>query len=93
MAHNAKYVEVRNRLRTVRKVKGWTLREVEEYSHGDICAVVLGSWERGTRKPTLERLMFLCEDDEDFRKELANEIMKSDKFANTFSPTTYKGGK
>jgi transcriptional regulator with XRE-family HTH domain len=106
MAHNAKYVEVRNRLRTVRKVKGWTLREVEEYSHGDICAVVLGSWERGTRKPTLERLMFLCEDiyrvslsaiisdnDEDFRKELANEIMKSDKFANTFSPTIYKGGK
>jgi len=51
MAHNAKYVEVRNRLRTVRKVN------------------------------------------EDFRKELANEIMKSDKFANTFSPTTYKGGK
>jgi len=50
--------------------------------------------------------MFLCEEiyrvslsaiisdnDEDFRKELANEIMKSDKFANTFSPTTYKGGK
>jgi len=62
MAHNAKYVEVRARLRTVRKVKGWTLREVEEYSHGDICAVVLGSWERGNRKPTLERLLFLCED-------------------------------
>jgi transcriptional regulator with XRE-family HTH domain len=62
MAHNAKYVEVRERLRTVRKIKGWTLREVEEYSHGDICAVVLGSWERGNRKPTLERLLFLCED-------------------------------
>jgi transcriptional regulator with XRE-family HTH domain len=106
MAHNAKYVEVRNRLRTVRKVKGWTLREVEEYSHGDICAVVLGSWERGNRKPTLERLLYLCEDiyriplsaiisnnDEDFREALAKEIMKSDKFANTFSPTIYKGGK
>jgi transcriptional regulator with XRE-family HTH domain len=62
MAHNAKYAEVRARLRTIRKVKGWTLRDVEEYSHGDICAVVLGSWERGNRKPTLERLLFLCED-------------------------------
>jgi transcriptional regulator with XRE-family HTH domain len=105
MAHNANYVEVLNRLRTVRKVKGWTLREVEEYSHGDVCAIVLGSWERGTRKPTLERLMFLCEDiyriplsailsnnDEDFRKALANEIMKSDKFANTFSPLIHKRG-
>jgi len=106
MAHNAKYVEVRARLRTVRKVKGWTLREVEEYSHGDICAVVLGSWERGNRKPTLERLLYLCEDiyriplsaivsdnDEDFRKALVIEIMKSGKFANTFSPAIYKGGK
>jgi transcriptional regulator with XRE-family HTH domain len=106
MAHNAKYVEVRNRLRTVRKVKGWTLREVEEYSHGDICAVVLGSWERGNRKPTLERLLYLCEDiyriplsaiisnnDEDFREALAKEIMRSDKFANTFSPNIYRGEK
>jgi transcriptional regulator with XRE-family HTH domain len=106
MAHNAKYVEVRERLRTVRKVKGWTLREVEEYSHGDVCAIVLGSWERGTRKPTLERLLFLCENiyriplsaivsdnDEDFRKSLVDEIIKSSKFANTFSPTIYKGGK
>jgi transcriptional regulator with XRE-family HTH domain len=106
MAHNANYVEVRNRLRTVRKVKGWTLREVEEYSHGDICAIVLGSWERGNRKPTLERLLFLCENiyriplsaiisnnDEDFREALAKEIMKSDKFANTFSPNIYRGGK
>jgi transcriptional regulator with XRE-family HTH domain len=97
MAHNAKYVEVRQRLRTVRKVKGWTLQDVADQSHGDICAVVLGSWERGNRKPTLERLLFLCEEiyriplsaivgsnDEDFRKALANEIMKSDKFANTF---------
>ena len=97
MAHNAKYLEVRQRLRTVRKVKGWTLHEVEKYSHGEICSVVLGSWERGNRKPTLERLLFLCEDiyriplsaivsdnDEDFRKALANEIMRSDKFAKTF---------
>ena len=106
MAHNANYAEVRNRLRTVRKVKGWTLREVEEYSHGDICAVVLGSWERGNRKPTLERLLYLCEDIyriplsaivgsnyEDFRKALVDEIMKSNKFANTFYPSIYKGGK
>jgi transcriptional regulator with XRE-family HTH domain len=106
MAHNANYLEVRNRLRTVRKVKGWTLREVEEYSHGDILAVVLGSWERGNRKPTLERLLYLCEDiyriplsaiisnnDEDFREALAKEIMRSDKFAKTFSPNIYRGEK
>jgi transcriptional regulator with XRE-family HTH domain len=62
MAHNADYKLVLQRLRTVRKVKGWTLSEVEQYSHGVVCAVVLGSWERGNRKPTLERLLFLCED-------------------------------
>lgn len=62
MAHNANYTLVLQRLRTVRKVKGWTLHEVEEYSHGEVCAVVLGSWERGTRKPSLERLLKLCEE-------------------------------
>jgi transcriptional regulator with XRE-family HTH domain len=97
MAHNAKYVEVRARLRTVRKVKGWTLREVEEYSHGDICAVVLGSWERGNRKPTLERLLFLCEDI--YRIPLSaivsgsNEDFVEQLVANYLPPAIYRGGK
>jgi transcriptional regulator with XRE-family HTH domain len=60
MAHNADYTLVLQRLRTVRKVKGWTLHEVEQYSHGEVNAIVLGSWERGTRKPSLERLLKLC---------------------------------
>lgn len=105
MAHNAEYQLILQRLRTVRKVKGWTLKKVEEYSHGDILAVVLGSWERGNRKPSLERLIILCTeiyhvpfsalllDDEGFRNALAHEIMRSDKFAKTFSPAIYRGGK
>ena len=60
MAHNADYKLILQRLRSVRKIKGWTLRHVEEYSHGEISAIVLGSWERGTRKPSLERLLVLC---------------------------------
>jgi len=94
MAHNADYVEVRKRLRKFRDVKGLSLHNVESLSRGEFMAVTLGSWERGDRKPTLERLLFLCEeiyripisvivsgDNEEFKKALANEIMKGDLFA------------
>jgi len=94
MAHNADYAEVRKRLRKFRDVKGLSLHNVESLSRGEFMAVTLGSWERGDRKPTLERLLFLCEeiyripisvivsgDNEEFKKALANEIMKGDLFA------------
>jgi len=94
MAHNADYVEVRKRLRKFRDVKGLSLHNVESLSRGEFMAVTLGSWERGDRKPTLERLLSLCEeiyripisvivsgDNEEFKKALANEIMKGDLFA------------
>jgi hypothetical protein len=54
------YKEITNRLRLVRQIKGWTLHEVEKNSNGEINAIALGSWERGDRKPTLERLLILC---------------------------------
>ena len=54
------YKVVTQRLRLVRKIKGWTLHEVEKHSNGEINAISLGSWERGDRKPTLERLLILC---------------------------------
>ena len=54
------YKEITNRLRLVRKIKGLTLHEVEKQSNGEINAIALGSWERGDRKPTLERLLVLC---------------------------------
>jgi transcriptional regulator with XRE-family HTH domain len=54
------YKEITYRLRLVRKIKGWTLHEVEKHSNGKINGIALGSWERGDRKPTLERLLVLC---------------------------------
>jgi transcriptional regulator with XRE-family HTH domain len=93
MAYNANYVEVRKRLRKFRDVKGLSLQNVEILSRGEFMAVTLGSWERGDRKPTLERLLFLCEeiyripisavvsgDDEEFKKALINEITKGNLF-------------
>ncbi len=53
------YKEITYRLRLVRKIKGLTLHEVEKHSNGEINALALGSWERGDRKPTLERLLVL----------------------------------
>jgi transcriptional regulator with XRE-family HTH domain len=97
MAHNADYKLVLQRLRTVRKLKGWTLREVEEYSHGDVCAIVLGSWERGTRKPSLERLLFLC--NEIYRVPLAVIVSGSHEdfikqMVSSYLPPSYiEGGK
>ena len=54
------YKEITHRLRLVRKIKGWTLHEVEKQSNGEINAIALGSWERGDRKPRLEQLLVLC---------------------------------
>lgn len=92
MAHNANYSEVRQRLRTIRKIKGWTLSEVEQYSHGAVRAVVIGSWERGNRNPPLERLLFLCEEiyhvplssivsgsQEDFMKQVVASFLTNEK--------------
>ena len=48
-------------LKELRKKKGYTLQEFEEKSQGEIKAVVLGSYERGTRAISLARLEQLAE--------------------------------
>lgn len=48
-------------LKDLRKKRGYTLTEFEEKSNGEIKAVVLGSYERGTRAISLARLEQLAE--------------------------------
>lgn len=49
------------RLRTIRVAAGLTLRQVEIKSRGKWKAVVVGSYERGTRHLSLMRAVELCE--------------------------------
>ena len=49
------------RLRAVRKAKKLSLTEVEELSSGRFKAVVIGSYERGARAMTVERLIALSD--------------------------------
>ena len=51
---------VGERLRELRRARGWTLRDVEERSEGRFTVGSLGAYERGTRMITAERLMGLC---------------------------------
>lgn len=44
------------KLREIRRKRGITLHEFESLSNGSVKAVVLGSYERGTRAVSLERL-------------------------------------
>ena len=48
-------------LRDLRRKKGYTLEEFEKLSQGAIKAVVLGSYERGTRAISLARIAQLAE--------------------------------
>lgn len=48
------------RLRSIRKSRGWTLHDVEKVSDGSIKAVVMGSYERGTRAISLARALELA---------------------------------
>ena len=48
------------RLRSLRKSRGWTLHDVERISKGSIKAVVMGSYERGTRSISLPRCLELA---------------------------------
>ena len=51
---------VATRLRTFRKSRGWTLHDIEKKSSGSIKAVVMGSYERGTRAISLARALELA---------------------------------
>ncbi|MTA31503.1 MAG: hypothetical protein F2526_00125 [Actinobacteria bacterium] len=52
---------VARRIRTLRKERGWTLHEVETRTAGSIKAVVMGSYERGTRALSLARTIEIAE--------------------------------
>lgn len=53
--------EVGERLRRVRKERGWSLQEVERSSGGRWKAAVVGSYERGDRNISASRLLELAE--------------------------------
>ena len=48
-------------LREVRRARKWTLADFEKASHGRIKAVVLGSYERGSRSVSVDRLQAIAE--------------------------------
>lgn len=53
--------ELGRRLRSIRMMQGLTLADVEERSHGEWKAVVVGSYERGDRSVTVARLSELAD--------------------------------
>jgi transcriptional regulator with XRE-family HTH domain len=53
-------IELGRKLRALRTELGMSLGRVEELSHGQYKAVVVGSWERGERSLTVEKLAGLC---------------------------------
>lgn len=52
--------QISSRLRAVRRQRGWSLADVERESQGSIKAVVMGSYERGTRSLSVKRALELA---------------------------------
>jgi transcriptional regulator with XRE-family HTH domain len=50
-----------DRLRIIRKSKGWSLQDVERHSNGKWKAVVIGSYERADRAISLKKAILLME--------------------------------
>ncbi len=66
MTNNAPFTQptsasIALRIRTLRKARGWTLHDVETRSSGSIKAVVMGSYERGSRALSLARSIEIAE--------------------------------
>jgi transcriptional regulator with XRE-family HTH domain len=49
------------RIRAIRREKGWSLKEFEERSRGQIKAITLGSYERGDRSLSIETMSLIAE--------------------------------
>lgn len=49
------------RIRAIRREKGWSLREFEQRSRGQIKAITLGSYERGDRSLSVETMSLIAE--------------------------------
>ena len=54
-------IEISKRLRQIRKQQNLTLKQVEIRSRGKWKAVVIGSYERGTRSLSISKAKSLCE--------------------------------
>jgi transcriptional regulator with XRE-family HTH domain len=53
--------DVSAKLRALRRSRGWSLLDVEAHSHGRLKAVVLGSYERGSRSLSVKRAIEIAE--------------------------------
>jgi transcriptional regulator with XRE-family HTH domain len=49
------------RIRAIRRERGWSLREFEQHSRGQIKAITLGSYERGDRSLSVETMSLIAE--------------------------------
>lgn len=49
------------RIRAIRRERGWSLREFEQHSHGQIKSITLGSYERGDRSLSVETMSLIAE--------------------------------
>jgi transcriptional regulator with XRE-family HTH domain len=54
-------LEIGRALRSVRRQRGWTLRDLAEASGGEFRPTSVAGYERGERHITLDRFMRLCE--------------------------------
>jgi transcriptional regulator with XRE-family HTH domain len=53
--------DISAKLRTLRRARGWSLLDVERVSQGRIKAVVLGSYERGSRTLSVKRAIEIAD--------------------------------
>ena len=53
--------DVSAKLRTLRRSRGWSLTDVEAMSQGRLKAVLLGSYERGSRTLSVKRALEILE--------------------------------
>jgi len=49
--------DISAKLRSLRRARGWSLNDVEVMSKGELKAVVLGSYERGSRTLSVKRIL------------------------------------
>jgi transcriptional regulator with XRE-family HTH domain len=61
MSIEIQLAELRSRLRAVRTSKGLTLHQVSKQSQGSISAIALGSYERGDRSLSTQKLFEISE--------------------------------
>ena len=53
--------DIRARLRATRLALGWSLKEFENHSAGEVTAIAMGSYERGERTFSLSKLLTICD--------------------------------